>query len=97
MEKRTYPIKILGRQIGIQSSANEDYVRRVAGLVADRVDRIREASQSADPVEVAVLAALNLADEYMRSTEEMRALDDELGERTLEMCRRIDAVLETRG
>ena len=36
------------------------------------------ASSSADPVEVAVLAALNLADEYMRTTQDLRALDDEV-------------------
>ena len=93
MDKRTYPIKILGRQIGIQSSEQEAYVRRVADLVNDRVDRVRTASGTADPVEVAVLAALNLADEVVRTSEELRSLDDEVAERTNELCRRIDAVL----
>lgn len=93
MEKRTYPIRILGRQIGIQSTEDESYVRRVADLLNDRVDRIRTSSGSADPVEVAVLAALNLADEVVRTTEELRSLDDEVGERAAELCRRIDAVL----
>ncbi len=84
--KRTYPIKVLGRRIGIQSGSDEKYVHRVAAFVNDRVEKVREASRSADPVEVTILAALNIADEYFRSQDEGEDLDRRLEE----LCRLVE-------
>lgn len=69
--KRTFPIRILGRTLSIQSGSDSEYVEAVAALVNERMTQIRERSRSADLVEVAVLAALNLADEYLRAREDL--------------------------
>jgi cell division protein ZapA (FtsZ GTPase activity inhibitor) len=65
--RRTYALRILGRPISIQSSSGDDHVDTVASMVAERMGEIRERARTADAVDVAILAALNLADECLRA------------------------------
>ena len=64
--KRAIDVEIMGEKLTLRSDAEESYVRRVAGYV-DR--KIREVLKSTRPVaksSAAMLAALNIADEYQR-------------------------------
>jgi cell division protein ZapA (FtsZ GTPase activity inhibitor) len=65
----TYELVICGHPLTVRSTADEAYVQSLARLVDERV---RQASaQGAPPTGGALLAALSLADELMKSKGEL--------------------------
>lgn len=73
-------VTIAGQQYTILAEENEEYTRQVA-LRAD--SKIREAREVTDasPLNAAVLAALNLADEATKAEREVRRARGEINER----------------
>jgi cell division protein ZapA (FtsZ GTPase activity inhibitor) len=59
--KRTVPVQIFGQEFRIRSDGEAARVRRAAALVDETMARVRARSGSADTLDVAVLAALNIA------------------------------------
>jgi cell division protein ZapA len=59
--KRTVPVTIQGKQYRIRAEADEESIERAASLLDETMERVRARSGSVDSVDVAVLAALNLA------------------------------------
>lgn len=67
--KRSLNVEILGQSFTISSDADEGYVLRVAGYVNDKMQELSRASKPAAKSNVAMLTALNIADEYHRLKE----------------------------
>lgn len=65
MAKRSIAVRILGAEYRIRSEADEASVRRVAALVEETMMRIRDRTQTVDTLDLAVLAALNLANDLL--------------------------------
>jgi cell division protein ZapA (FtsZ GTPase activity inhibitor) len=61
MAKRTVPVQIFGQEFRIRSEGDAARIRRAAALVDETMLRVRARSGSADTLDVAVLAALNIA------------------------------------
>lgn len=61
--KRTIPVRILGQEYRVRSDMEEDAVRRAAGLVDETMRRIQGRTGTVDTLHVAVLAALQLANQ----------------------------------
>ncbi len=64
--KKALDVEILGQKITISSDAEEGYMLKVAGYVDDKMQELMQASKSVAKSNVAMLAALNIADEYHR-------------------------------
>jgi cell division protein ZapA (FtsZ GTPase activity inhibitor) len=60
-QKRTVPVKIQGREYRIRADGDATSVHRAAELLDETMSKVRARSGSADTADVAVLAALNLA------------------------------------
>jgi cell division protein ZapA (FtsZ GTPase activity inhibitor) len=60
-QKRTVPVTIQGREYRIRAEGDAGSVHRAAELLDETMAKVRARSGSADSVDVAVLAALNLA------------------------------------
>lgn len=67
--KRSLNVEILGQSFTISSDAEETYILRVAGYVNDKMQELSRASKPAAKSNVAMLTALNIADEYYRLKE----------------------------
>jgi len=63
-------VQIFGQVYHLRGSEDADYARRVARLVDDRMNAIADQMASVDSFRVAVLAALHIADEYLRLKEQ---------------------------
>jgi cell division protein ZapA len=59
--KRTVPVRILGQEFRVRSDGDAGRVRRAAALLDDTMQRVRARSRSVDTLDLAILAALNLA------------------------------------
>lgn len=60
-EKRSIPVRILGQEYRVRSGADASVVLGAATLVDQTMERIRERTGTVDTRDLAVLAALNLA------------------------------------
>ena len=72
--KKALDVEILGQKITISSDAEEEYMRKVAGYVDSKMQDLMRASKPAAKSSVAMLAALNIADEYHRLKETHEAI-----------------------
>jgi hypothetical protein len=59
--KRTVPVTIQGKQYRIRAEADGESIERAAQLLDETMEKVRARSGTADSADVAVLAALNLA------------------------------------
>jgi len=68
--RRSIAVRILGHEYRIKSEADEEQVERVARYVDETMTRIRERTKTVDSLDLAVLAALNLANDLLAHREE---------------------------
>jgi cell division protein ZapA (FtsZ GTPase activity inhibitor) len=59
--KRTVPVTIQGREYRIRAETTPEAVKAAAELLNETIDRVRTRAGTVDSVDVAVLAALNIA------------------------------------
>ena len=90
---RVVSVEIAGQRYPIRSGLDPDYVSRLAVYVDDKMRAAAESAPSGDAVRLAVLAALNIADELFRCRDSSRTRDGELAERASELERLLDRVL----
>jgi cell division protein ZapA len=87
------PIEIHGQRYPIRSSLDPEYVARLARYVDQRMRAAADSTHSGDSLQLAILAALNIADELFRCRDVSRERDGELAERAGELERLLDRVL----
>lgn len=91
-----FQVEIFGQTYALRSDADEDHVRSVADLVDSRMREVASGSRSVSTLQIAVLAALDIASECIRAEEEVRRLSSAVEGRVDAMARRIDSTtLET--
>ena len=83
-------VEIMGQNLTVASESGADWVKSVAETVDDRIKQLRASTQTASSVNLAILAALNLADELEKLKKEHQELID--GIRA--MKKRLNAAIE---
>jgi len=67
--KKQYHIRVLGEDISVLSDSGDEHVETVVKYVNDKVKEIQNTTKTINTVHVAILAALNIADEYYKVKE----------------------------
>ena len=86
-------VEIHGQRYPIRSGLDEEYVARLAQYVDEKMRAAADATRSGDSLRLALLTALNVADELFRCRDGARARNGELAERAGELERLLDRVL----
>ena len=86
-------VEIHGQRYPIRSGLDEAYVARLAQYVDEKMRAAADATRSGDSLRLAVLTALNVADELFRCRDGTQARNGELAERAGELERLLDRVL----
>jgi cell division protein ZapA len=96
-ESRIITVEIHGQRYPIKSSLEATYVAELAAYVDEKMRLALSETASGDTLKVAVLAALNIADEYFRSRD--AAYDGQKGfaHRARELERMLDLALASTG
>ena len=92
-EGRVIPVEIHGQRYPIRSTLEPEYVARLAVYVDEKMRAAADATPTGDSHRLAVLAALNIADELFRCRDVTQARAGELAERAGELERLLDRVL----
>ena len=86
-------VEIHGQRYPIRSTLDHEYVARLASYVDEKMRAAADSTPTGDSLRLAVLTALNVADELFRCRESTRAKEGYLAERTEELERLLDRVL----
>lgn len=92
-EGRVIPVEIHGQRYPIRSGLEPEYVARLAAYVDEKIRTAADSTPTGDSLRLAVLAALNIADELFRCRDVNTSRDGELAERAGELERLLDRVL----
>ncbi len=91
--KRTVDVEIMGEKFKISSDAEESYVHKVAGYVNAKMQEASAATRPVGRSSAAMLAALNIADEYHRLKDNYDAMVQRLNH----LCKRLSTTLGEEG
>ncbi len=83
MEKHRVIVSIFGKEYSLVSEVDPEYIRRTAGYLDSKMREVSENYPNIPEARIAVLAALNIADELLRAREDLEsssAVDQQIGD-----------------
>lgn len=91
--KRKVEVTLLGQRFTVRSDREESYLHQVAHFVNHKFDELQRQSRTATSHQLALLVAMNLADEMFRSEERHARVRNDLRNRTERVLASVDAAL----
>jgi len=82
MEKRSIEVEIFGHRYTLKSEFPEEHVKRVAEYVDGKMSEVAQGTKSVDSLHIAVLTALNIAQDYLRERGNTEELLQQIEEKT---------------
>jgi cell division protein ZapA len=81
------PVKVIiyGQEYPIRGRGDEEHIRKIAQFVDERMTQIEEQTAVTTPARLAILAALNIADELFALKREKERILGEFEEKTREL------------
>ena len=86
-------IKVLGKTFTVKTDAEEAHIQEVARYVNDKIDEILKKTRTVSSLNVAILTALNIADDFLKEKEKRLTLLREVGMRSKDLVEKIDMQL----
>jgi cell division protein ZapA len=86
-------VEIGGQRYPIRSGLDPAYVAELAAYVDQKVRAATEAAPTNDLLSVAILVALNIADECFRARQQQSSMDGEIADRALRLEQLVDQAL----
>jgi cell division protein ZapA len=86
-------VEILGRPLALKSSMPPEHLQAIAQVVNEQLRQLQQAFPASPLADLAILAALNLAGDFMEIKEDYQKLQSEIEERS----RHLIEMLESRG
>ncbi|MBK7996985.1 MAG: cell division protein ZapA [Blastocatellia bacterium] len=87
-------VKIYNQTYYIRGEGDSEYIQQLAAYVDRRMKEVAAGTMTADSLRVAILAALNIADELYKIRRKLEQLDYTIGERSSEYAQLLDNLLK---
>jgi cell division protein ZapA len=84
-------VEILGRPLQITGSIHPDRLQMVVSLVDEHLRELQRAFPSSPLADLAILAALNLACEFLESKEDYQQLRTDIEKRSRQLIQKLEA------
>ena len=88
--ERLVEIKVFGQTYTVKTDAEEDYIQEVAKYVNEKMEEVLKKTKSVSSLNVAILTALNIADDLLREKEKRTALLREVKAKSKDLVEKID-------
>lgn len=92
-EPKIVQVEVHGQKYPIRTQLDPQYVEELAAFVEQRMRLAANTSPSSDIVSLAILAALNITDEFFRTRKELTGNTGSLAARTAELEKIVDQAL----
>jgi cell division protein ZapA len=79
--KKSYKIRILGQELSVLSDAEDEQVANVVQFVNKKIDEVLLSRDDLKTLSVAILAALNISEEFLKLEVVNKELCDQLESR----------------
>jgi cell division protein ZapA len=86
-------VEIAGQRYPIRSALDERYVTELAAYVDQKMRAASDSAPASDILGLAVLVALNIADEFFRARDQQSSSSGDLRERAIRLERIVDEAL----
>jgi len=90
MGKESIPVEIFGTEYTLKSDADIEHIRQIAKMVDEKMRRLAENSTVKSPAKLAVLTALNIADELHQFKKKYQGVIDNINVKSKEISERVD-------
>jgi cell division protein ZapA len=90
----TVKIEIYDQSYNVNADGNEEYLKELAAYVDGKMRSIAESTRMVDSLKVAVLAALNIADEAFTLRHRQQEIDGPLRKRVEKCVAMVEKALE---
>lgn len=74
--EQSVDVRICNETYRVRSGGDPEYVKQLAQYVDTRMNEVFESTPTVDSLKVAILVALNIADDYFSTREELNTLDE---------------------
>ena len=78
---RTFDVKILGQRYKVRSDEGEEYISGLAEYVNDQIGEVQKTTKTVATHNLAILAAMNIADNLFKAKEREDQIKKEVRER----------------
>ena len=82
MEKRSIEVEIFGHRYTLKSEFPEEQVKEVAEYVDGKMKEVAQGTKSVDSLHIAILTALNIAQDYLQARGNTEQLVRQIEEKT---------------
>ena len=94
-QNQPYKVVIYNQTYNLRSDHQPDYIQDLAEYVDRRMNEIARATMTVDSLRVAILAALQIADELFQARKDMNATEEEIAERSAKYAELLDQFLRS--
>jgi cell division protein ZapA len=92
---QSHKVVIYNQTYTLRSTHDSEYIQELAEHVNKRMNEIARATMTVDSLRVAILAAIQIADEYHQSRREMKETEEEIAERSAKYAELLDQFLRS--
>jgi cell division protein ZapA len=89
-KERYVEIKVFGQTYTVKTDEEEDYIHRVAQHVNEKMEEVLRKTRSVSTLNVAILTALNIADDLLRERDRREALVKEVEIKSKSLVEKIE-------
>lgn len=89
-KERSIEIKVFGQTYTVKTDAEEDHIQEVAKYVNEKMSEVLKNTRSVSTLNVAILTALNIADDLLKEREKRTAILREIEVRSKDLAEKID-------
>ncbi|MGD0915861.1 MAG: cell division protein ZapA [Thermodesulfobacteriota bacterium] len=96
-KERLVEISVFGQTYTVRTDAEESYIQAVAQYVNEKKEEILQKTKSVSTLNVAILTALNIADDLLREKAKRKALFEEIEAKSKDLAEKIDLEMGNKG
>ena len=89
-KERLVEIKVFGQTYTVKTDAEENYIQDVAKYVNEKMDEVLKKTKSVSTLNVAILTALNIADDLLKEKEKRISLLREVETKSKDLVEKIE-------
>jgi cell division protein ZapA len=89
-KERLVEIKVFGQTYTVKTDADEEHIQAVAQYVNAKMEEVLKKTRSVSTLSVAILTALNIADDLLKEREERKAILQEVDKKSKDLVRQIE-------
>jgi cell division protein ZapA len=87
-------VEIFGQTYAVRAGTDPKYIEQLASYVDGQMREVAKASGAVDTIRIAVLTALNIADEFFQAKSGVQAGESELRERAAQLAKTLGRALD---